>query len=101
LIVTVPYPFTDIRNGDFVGMGFDDDGAASVKNTNIDNESGQNRSVFEAGESSNPSLEGDSLLREVVTTTRSGRDVCAPQRLIAQTNGGFEHGENIYMMVPS
>jgi hypothetical protein len=54
LIVTVPHPFTDIRNGDFVGMGFDDDDAASIKNTNIDVESGQNRSVFEAGESSNP-----------------------------------------------
>jgi hypothetical protein len=46
--------------------------------------------VSEAGESGTPHLENDNIVREVVTTTRSGRNVYAPQRLIAQTN--FENG---------
>jgi hypothetical protein len=75
LIVTLPYPVTDIKNDDFAEMDFDDDDAARVTNTYIDIQSGLNRSVSEAGESGNPSLEDDNPMREVVTTTRSGRNV--------------------------
>jgi hypothetical protein len=88
-IVTLPHPVTSINDGDFAAVDFDDDDA-SEKNSNIDEENGQNGSVSEAGESGTPHLENDNMVREVVTTTRSGRNVYAPQRLIAPTN--FENG---------
>jgi hypothetical protein len=88
-IVTLPHPVTSVNDNDYAAVDFEDDDSIE-KNRNNDEENGQNGSVSEAGESNTPQLETDNIVREVVTTTRSGRNVYAPQRLIAQTN--FENG---------